>query len=262
MGRLRTVVRKVWPNFTLVCNPEVSLQGVPTFSKGNNLPKQYIADTWQRFWNCRQESIFAQRPKLEQQDYILFQILLKLTAVTVDGTLIPMQGAIFPSPLSIGHDLLQGMLRFLSGMSDFARVNAHQPRWGSLPGIRESDKKVCCLFCWKRDKLRIRDSEWHAVFDCKLHSASRNRFRLALRLFPQHHFTFLPRSLCGRITIAADLAVLVTQIRHEERLVCDFARFVADILSTRQRAFRKLSVRDVFPQTQGLHVLYDERFVF
>ena len=77
MGRLRTVVRKVWPNFTLVCNPEVSLQGVPTFSQGNNLPKQYIADTWQRFWNCRQESIFAQRPKLEQQDYILFQILLK-----------------------------------------------------------------------------------------------------------------------------------------------------------------------------------------
>ena len=95
----------------------------------------------------------------------IFQILLKLTAVTVDGILIPMQGAIFPSPLSIGHDLLQGMLRFLSGMSDFARVNAHQPRWGSLPGIRESDKKVCCLYCWKRDKLRIRDSEWHSVVD-------------------------------------------------------------------------------------------------
>ena len=173
---------------------------------------------------------------------------MKLTSETVNGSLVPMQGPIFPSLPSIGHDALQCLLRFLSGMGDFARVNAHRPRWSSLPGIRGSDKKVCCLFCWKREGLRVRDSEWHAVFDCKLCTAPRKRFKLALRSFPQLHFTFnSSRRRQRSITIAADLADLVTQIRKEERLVCDFARFVVDITSIRERAFRNLSVRDVFP---------------
>ena len=248
MGRLRKIVRKVWPNFTVVRTPALALRGVPTFASGNNLPKQYMVDSWQQSWSSRQEALFAKPPNMEQQDFILISILRRLTEETAQGRLIPLQGAIFPCVPSIGHDMLQKLLRFLSGMTDFARVNAHNTRWNSLPGLRESDLKRVCLFCWTRDKRKFRDSEWHSVFDCKLCSAPRNRFRLALRSFPQLRITFYNAAHRRRgITIADDLAVLVTQIRSEERLVCDFARFVADILSTRQRAFRKLSVRDAFP---------------
>ena len=133
------------------------------------------------------------------------------------------------------------------GMADFARVNAHRPRWSAFPGLRESELKRFCLSCWVKDKRKCIDTEWHAVFDCKVCSAPRNRFRLAFRSLPQGAVTFQSSHTRGRITLAADLALLVTQIRTNEGLVNDFARFVVDINSCRQRAFKKMSVRDLLP---------------
>ena len=43
----------------------------------------------------------------------------------------------------------------------------------------------------------------------------------------------------------ADLVNLVIRCRKENLLVEELARFVVDVIACRQRAFRKLSVRDV-----------------
>ena len=143
MGRLRRQVRKVWPSFRVDVEPSLRLRGVP---EGGKLARKYIVATWQRNWKRRQERIFQARPTANQQDYLLYKILLEMTSDRVDGSLICTTEAILPDVNSISHVALQTMLRFLGGMTDFARVNAHKPRWSSLPGLRESDQQPC-FFC-------------------------------------------------------------------------------------------------------------------
>ena len=92
-----------------------------------------------------------------------------------------LQASIFPFPPTVGIASCRCLIRFLGGMGDFGRVNAHRPRWSSFPGLRESNThKRACLFCWARSRKLIEDSGWHSVFSCPVGSACRKRFQLAL----------------------------------------------------------------------------------
>ena len=122
----------------------------------------------------------------------------------------------------------------------------HKSRWKAFPGLRDSDVKEACLFCWKTRRLKFWDSEWHAIFDCPTCRTPRQRFQLALRASP-NKVVLKPLKQRNRLTISSDLASLVLKCRSDEQLVCDLARFVVDSLSCRQQAFRKLDVRDIFP---------------
>ena len=50
-----------------------------------------------------------------------------------------------------------------------------------------------------------------------------------------------------RIPLSCDLVRLVILCRKDYRLVDELARFCVEALSCRQRAFKKLTVRDLFP---------------
>ena len=155
---------------------------------------------------------------------------------------------IFPDIDAISHEHLQTLLRFLSGMADFARWNAHESRWKKFPGLRGVlELKRTCLFCKVRG-VKVFDTEWHTLFDCPTCSAQRNRFRLALRSKPLPVVSRLLQSTkLKRTATVTDLATLVVHCRKDEHLICDLARFVVDSLTSRQLAFRKLSVRDILP---------------
>ena len=181
-GRLRKRVRKVWPNFRVDVDPTLSLIGIPEDGK---LARKYILAQWQRHWRIRQEGLMRIRPQENRQDYLLYSIIRKLIDPESDGSTVWLTEAIFPTLNTLGHEHLQTFLRFLNGMADFARVNAHEPRWTAFPGLRESALKRACLFCHKAGKQRSTDTEWHALFQCVECRKPRNRFRLALRSFPK-----------------------------------------------------------------------------
>ena len=65
-----------------------------------------------------------------------------------------LQTPIFPHPPAVGIASFGCLIRFLSGMGDFGRLNAHQPRWRSFPGLRESDthKRACLSFFVGRNR--------------------------------------------------------------------------------------------------------------
>ena len=144
-----------------------------------------------------------------------------------------------------------------SGMGDFGRVNAHRPRWSSFPGLRESNThKRACLFCWARSRKLIEDSEWHSVFSCPVGSACRQRFQLALSDCrnksgsteqPKEIFEFPSKS--SRLPNSSDLARLTILCRSESEMASELARFIVDLTASRKRAFAKLTVRDLFPES-------------
>ena len=179
------------------------------------------------------------------QDFILHEILRQMTQSRADGSAQYLTEAIFPDIDAISHEHLQTLLRFLSGMADFARWNSHESRWKKFPGLRDDvELKRFCLFCKIRGE-KVLDTEWHALFECPTCRGPRSQFRLALRSHPELvTFPILKRT---REPTVSDLATLVIRCRKDERLICDLARFVVDSLSLRQQAFRKLSVRDLLP---------------
>ena len=75
------------------------------------------------------------------------------------------------------------------------------------------------------------DSEWHAVFDCPHHAASRGRFRLAsgVALVSASPSSFV------------DLARCIVTFRTQKRNLEHFSRFLFDIRSTRRHHFRQLT---------------------
>ena len=56
-------------------------------------------------------------------------------------------------------------------------------------------------------------------------------------------------SKCLRLPISSDLARLINFCRSEGRLAGELARFVVDLEASRKRAFAKLTVRDLFPES-------------
>ena len=56
-------------------------------------------------------------------------------------------------------------------------------------------------------------------------------------------------SKCLRLPISSDLARLINFCRSDGRLAGELARFVVDLDASRKRAFAKLTVRDLFPES-------------
>ena len=137
------------------------------------------------------------------------------------------------------------------------RVNAHRDRWSSFPGLRESEThKRACLFCWAQNRKLFEDSEWHTVFSCSVGNACRQRFQLALSNFEnvseslEHPKEILETpSKRFRLPTSSDLARLIIVCRSESQIVSELARFIVDLTASRKRAFAKLTVRDLFPES-------------
>ena len=150
------------------------------------LSKHFSRSAWGVNWKKRQASLLNNQPARNQQHYLLCIILENLCARNAeDSNLLQqrptLQSPIFPHPPTVGIASFRCLIKFLSGMGDVGRVNAHKPRWKSLPGLRESDThKRACLFCWTQSRTVLEDSEWHYVFSCPIGNACRQRFKLAL----------------------------------------------------------------------------------
>ena len=142
-------------------------------------------------------------------------------------------------------------------MGDFGRVNAHRDRWSSFPGLRESEThKRACLFCWAQNRKLFEESQWHSVFSCHVGNACRQRFQLALSNFVSFSESLedpkdileIP-SKCFRLPTSSDLARLIIVCRSDSQMVGEFARYIVDLTASRKRAFAKLTVRDLFPES-------------
>ena len=113
----------------------------------------------------RQASLLSHPPTSNQQDYLLYVILDGLCERSLEeGNPVQprptLKTPIFPFPPVVGIASCRCLTRFLSGMGDFERVNAHRPRWRSFPGLRESNThKRACLFCWTQSRKLLEDSE-------------------------------------------------------------------------------------------------------
>ena len=137
----------------------------------SNRPLDIVSVFSQRFKEIlgslkRQLSLFSKPPTQRQEDYLLYIIVNHLcNRPAEDG--IPhaqqrhaLHVPIFPHPPVVGIESFRSLIRFLSCMGDFGRVNAHRPRWKSFPGLRESeDRKRACLFWWARSRKLVEDSE-------------------------------------------------------------------------------------------------------
>ena len=175
--------------------PTLRLSGVPPREPDVKLSKHFSRSAWGSNWKKRRTSLLNNPPARNQQNYLLYIILENLCARKAeDANLLQqrptLQSPIFPHPPTVGIASFRCLIKFLSGMGDFGRVNAHQPRWKCLPGLRESDNhKRACLFCWKQSRNIFEDSEWHCVFSCPIGNACRKRCQLAfsnIQSLPQH----------------------------------------------------------------------------
>ena len=153
MGRRHTIVRATWPRFRVLTIPNLQLSGVPDREPGVKLSKHFSYSAWLVNWKKRQLSLFNHPPARNQQDYLLYVLLDHLCARSDEEgndiqQRLPLQKPIFISTPTIGIDSCRILIRFLNGMGDFGRVNAHRPRWKTFPGLRESDShKRACLIC-------------------------------------------------------------------------------------------------------------------
>ena len=234
------------------------MRGLPPPLPDVKIGRQYTSAAWVANWRRRQLKLMKRAPCSSQQDFILYKIIFKLGHLETNAdneghpSFKPISEAIFPTP-TVGIETFRCMLRVFSGMGDFARVNAHRPRWQSLPGIRDFEHgNRICLFCWVHAKHRIVDSEWHAFFACPTCNGPRRRFRLALSdACRRADIVETPLAIFDeqqwRIPLSCDLVRLVILCRKDYRLVDELARFCVEALSCRQRAFMELIVRDLFP---------------
>ena len=56
-------------------------------------------------------------------------------------------------------------------------------------------------------------------------------------------------SKCFRLPNSSDLARLIILCRSESQMASELARFIVDLTASRKRAFAKLTVRDLFPES-------------
>ena len=56
-------------------------------------------------------------------------------------------------------------------------------------------------------------------------------------------------SQCLRLPHSSDLARLIILCRSESQIASELARFIVDLIASRKRAFAKLTVRDLFPES-------------
>ena len=56
-------------------------------------------------------------------------------------------------------------------------------------------------------------------------------------------------SKCLGLSNSSDLARLIILCRSESQMASELARFIVDLTASRKRAFAKLTVRDLFPES-------------
>ena len=158
-------VRVTWPRFRVHTMPDLQLSGVPPRDPGVKLSKHFSSSAWHSNWKKRQASLLSHPPTSDQQDYLLYVILDDLCERSLEeGNPVQPRPTLktpaFPLPPVVGIASCRCLIRFLSGMGDFARGNAHRPCWSSFPGLRESNThKRACLFCWTQSRKLLEDSE-------------------------------------------------------------------------------------------------------
>ena len=96
------------------------------------------------------------------------------------------------------------------------------------------------------------------MFSCPVGNACRNRFHLALSNVSNsfensenenpNNILCIP-SKCLRLPTSVDLARLISFCRSDSQIAGELARFVVDLTASRKRAFAKLTVRDLFPDS-------------
>ena len=125
MGRLVTIVRATWLRFRVLTIPNLQLYGVRDRESGVKLAKHFSCSIWLVNWKKRQLSLLNRPPARNQQDYLLYVLLDHLCARSDEkgNALLQrrlLQQPIFTSAPAIGIDSCRRLIRFLSGMGDFA----------------------------------------------------------------------------------------------------------------------------------------------
>ena len=152
MEYLLPCFRKTWPQFRVLVAPTLQMRGLPPPFPDVKIGRQYTSAAWVANWRRRQVKLMRRSPCFSKQDFIIYKIIFKLghpeNNVDNEGNpcFKPFFAAIFPT-LTVGIETFRCILRLFSGMGDFDRINAHRPRWQSLPGIRDFEHgNRICLF--------------------------------------------------------------------------------------------------------------------
>ena len=143
----------------------------------------------------------------------------------------PLEDAFFAVTPDADAGAVRALVSTFAGMEDFARWNAHFPRRNSMSSFTYSPFRRLCLSCFMSSGRKVLDTEWHALCDCPLHSASRGRFVMASNV---EISSSLPSTV-------GDLVSLITSVRTDVRKAGLLAKFTLDIRSTRRHLFRQLS---------------------
>ena len=152
-----------------------------------------------------------------------------------------LSSALFCTKPSVSARSFRRLLRFVAGLEDFARTNAHQPqRRRIFPELGQEDLKRSCLFCFVNLKHTVLDSEWHSFFSCPACEEPRHIF---IDTSPRFHYLFCPgyeteEQLLDQIT---SLAKIIHEARFNRYLTNELSRFVINIHVCRRRVFRSLS---------------------
>jgi len=223
-GRVCTMLRRAWPRFAVRFGQNITLHGAPGLDDGGQLAhKDYATTTWRMRWHKRQATVLRKRPKVFQQEYLLYAILQKL------GRL---DGPLFPVMPTADTGAVRALVRTFAGVEDFARVNAHYKRRTDHPLLAANEIKRCCLACLAHNEHcpLVMDSEWHAFLECPHTAAARQRFIRSTGLTPR----------CSSPSTPEDLVALFCQVRCNRRFLDRLALFAFDIRSTRRHMFRQL----------------------
>ncbi len=248
MGKFLHMVHRTWPGFRIAASGgRVEWQGGPeNIARNGTLSKCYVEAVRNRQWRERQICVLRKRPKPTQQDFLISCIIRSRNGLpptvgcwqelgrnpTADEGRQLSAEPIFDCKPRVSTASIRTLLRFLAGLADFARCNAHFKRKNSHGILLSEDKfKRLCLSCLVRRKVEVLDTEWHALFECPLNMGPRALFSYA---YPLQQFGFPEAS-------ALDcLVALVLQSHTDERLTDDFALWVVGTLACRRREFSAL----------------------
>ena len=133
----------------------------------------------------------------------------------IDRSLL-LSSAIFCSKPSVSTRTFRRLLRFVAGLEDFARTNAHQPeRRLAFPELAQEELKRSCLFCFVNLKHTFLGSEWHNFSTCPACEEPRHIF---LDTFPRFHNLFFPGYEIEGPSHSLDQITSPAEIIHETKL--------------------------------------------
>ena len=240
VGLLTKRVKRTWPQFRISAGEGGTLvvDGAP-LGEGDSpsrLAVLYYDLVRTNKWVDRQISILRSRPSDSQQDFVIYNILAARMGAdfNVDNSNALRDNCcssvIFRIKPTVSTNMFRTLLRFLAGLEDFARINAHYARRDKYPVLSNPVFKRSCLSCLLRRNINITDSEWHCLFECPCTAGPRALFN---HVFAIERFSSSPHSVLGivALTIAAGDNINLTN---------EFARWVVGSLACRKREFSAL----------------------